>query len=85
MIQPGEKTVVYTSHSIEQIQTLKADVILGLLDRGREVSGLHLESPVGDAGRKAYHDRALHTGHHPVGVQPLELDPMGEATGDGRA
>jgi hypothetical protein len=45
-IEPGKKTVVYTSHSIEQIQTLKADVILGLLDLGEEVEGLHLE-PVG--------------------------------------
>jgi hypothetical protein len=53
MIEPGEKAVVFTSHSVEQIQTLKADVILGLLGRGRDVTGLHLE-PV---GWQVYHQR----------------------------
>jgi hypothetical protein len=45
-IARGRKTVVYTSHSIEQVQTLGPDVITGLLDTADRVEGLHLE-PVG--------------------------------------
>jgi hypothetical protein len=45
-IPPAGKTFVYTSHSVEQIRTLPREVILGLLDRGDALEGLHLE-PVG--------------------------------------
>ncbi|MCF6292728.1 MAG: hypothetical protein L3J04_04965, partial [Robiginitomaculum sp.] len=39
-------TLVFTSHSIEQIRNLPFSVILGFLDRGTPVTGVHFE-PIG--------------------------------------
>lgn len=42
----AKKTLVYTSHSIEQVQTLPREAIMGVLETADQVEGLHLE-PVG--------------------------------------